>query len=135
MAYTAEPSSVAAGFPAPCWLWRFDSATLGTVRVEQQTTPTGDLCHYNISDLSDSTAKTLLGLHAKPPHVTGSRSWLTAQIPRPPFGGLGLFCLVRALSAVYAARRISPSVAAQSSSTAIAFWTQHQGFAEIWAPL
>ena len=43
----------------PAIYWEFDTAILPNPhRLEQQTTPSGDVCHYNIHDLSDKQLKT-----------------------------------------------------------------------------
>jgi hypothetical protein len=45
----------------PPIFWVFDKAVLPTgATAEQQTTPTGDVCHYNLLGVSDKTARELL---------------------------------------------------------------------------
>jgi hypothetical protein len=45
----------------PPIFWVFEESILHAgYRIEQQTAPTGDLCHYNIQGISDAALKALL---------------------------------------------------------------------------
>lgn len=45
----------------PPIFWEFDQAVLADgCQLEQQTSPTGDVCHYNILNLPDKTARALI---------------------------------------------------------------------------
>lgn len=48
----------------PAIFWEFDEAILPSgYRIEQQTSPTGDICHHNLLGLTDKAARDLLIQH------------------------------------------------------------------------